>query len=151
MRTAVSRPFQVEGSVPNAHRVHGPPGQTTGGQDRRAAGAASYGSTRGTTFTGCESHRSAWGKAPRFGEDERKGKSGLEIRFTSGTWTGLHCLPPAGSTEVLAHGKLRAAEDASTAPYKGQSLYDHVPQKLEPGNTLTDPAFTLHTWSLDLL
>lgn len=40
------------------------------------------------------------------------------------------------------------------APYKGQGLYDHVPPKLEPGNTLTDgrdPAPTLHTRSSNLL
>lgn len=89
------------------------------------------------------------GKTTQVWGDERKGNSGLEIRST-----GLHCLLPAGYAEVLTRGKLRTAGDPSMAPYKGQGLYDHVPPKLEPGNTLTDgrdPAPTLHTRSSNLL
>lgn len=70
--------FQVEGSVPKAHRVHGPPGPTTDGQARWAAVPrdSRHGSTRGITFTGCDSNRSVRGKPPRFGGMRGKGTVG---------------------------------------------------------------------------
>lgn len=134
MRTAVSRHFQVEGSVQECS--HGIWTALAKSQMARTDGQQS----QETAVTGARQELSSlgdiqtdqfWGKMPRFGESEGEGSSGQDVKNVE---PGLHRLQVL--QKVLMHLKLRTADALSTSRYKPQCASTTTSRRSwSPGNT----------------
>lgn len=116
MRTAVSRHFQVEGSVQECS--HGTWTALAKSQMARTDGQQS----QETSVMAARQELSSlgdiqtdqfWGKVPRFGESVGEGSSGQDVKNVE---PGLHRLQVL--QRVLMHLKLETADVLSTSQYK---------------------------------
>lgn len=136
MRTAVSRHFQVEGSVQECS--HGTWAALAKPQMARTDGQQS----QETAVTGARQELSSlddiqtdqfWGKMPRFGESEGEGSSGQDVKNVEPGLCHLQVLQ-----KVLMHLKLGTADALSTSRYEEEQCASTATSRRSwsPGHTL---------------